>query len=852
MPISFASPWLLLLAPIALAALGWAWRGSLVSLPPWRMRLTLAMRVVLVLLLAGALSRPSLVRQSTKAPVAILVDVSASVSDASLDAARKFVSDACKLRPDGEVAVVTFGAMPRRAPLALGVPQIERHDVEDTDLGRAIAFSLGLFPEEAPKLVIVSDGNETKGAALTAAALAAERGAEIDVVGLAGAPPVDARVTGLRFPDSIRRGDTCALTAIVDSTRSAAARVRLEEDDVLVEERPVTLESGSQALDFQFVPSASGLVRYTVRVSLAGDQVPQNDRYTSFASVEGPPRVLLVQSTVEEGRHLLDALAAQDIAVETVSPETFPATLDALLPYDEVMVAGLAPKSFDRLRQAALTSYVRDTGGGLLFVAGREGLQRDPDGKPNAIEALLPLELADLGEKREPAVAIVLLIDRSGSMIGEKLNYAKSAALAVIDKLSGQDQVGIIAFDARAEWVVPLSSVGDKETLKSKVTLLGAGGGTKFYPAMEDAYYALGSASAALRHAILLTDGVSTDPDIFAPLLDKMRSAAITVSTVAIGRDADLKLLKDIASRGGGHHTLAATAAEVPNIFVKETEALQKNAAQHADTFVQTALAAREIASIDFANAPALKGYVRTRAKAGSETLLETRQADPLLVRWQYGLGTVAAFASDATSAWAERWLDQGWDGFGKLWAQLSRGVQRQRARRDLSVALETEGDDVVATVLASDAEGNRMSELDVRLRVLDGAMQSHQVALPQVGPGTYRARLKGLSGTLLARPFATRDSRRLEGDWAFLVRPPSEEYARIGPDEDFLAELVRIGRGTWVESSDAAVAPAQRPLPRSAPLGGPLALVALAMLVLDVAAKRVRWEPGRTVRASR
>src|SRR5206468_795728 len=158
-----------------------------------------------------------------------------------------------------------------------------------------------------------------------------------------------------------------------------------------------------------------------------------------------------------------------------------------------------------------------------------------------------------------------------------------------------------------------------------------------------------------------------------AELLGKARGVGVTVSTVAIGKGADVKLLQRIAQLGAGRYTLADRANQVPDIFVHETESVQREAAQRRDTPVRRAAPARELEGIDFASAPPLSGYVRTRAKAGAEVLLEAGAHDPILARWRYGLGQVAAFTSDATAAWGERWLR--WPGFGQLWAQLSRGT---------------------------------------------------------------------------------------------------------------------------------------------------------------------------------
>src|SRR5262249_30481311 len=152
------------------------------------------------------------------------------------------------------------------------------------------------------------------------------------------------------------------------------------------------------------------------------------------------------------------------------------------------------------------------------------------------------------------------------------------------------DKVGVIAFDSKYEWIVGLQALEDRELVKTGIGNLGAGGGTRFLPSIEEAYFALGSVEAAARHIILLTDGVSTDPvNSFPDLTAKLRASGITLSTVAVGHGADVKLLGELARQGGGRYSFAATAKEVPKIFVKEAEAVQHDAARRQDTLVRVA-----------------------------------------------------------------------------------------------------------------------------------------------------------------------------------------------------------------------------------------------------------------------
>src|SRR5690606_3976582 len=111
-------------------------------------------------------------------------------------------------------------------------------------------------------------------------------------------------------------------------------------------------------------------------------------------------------------------------------------------------------------------------------------------------------------KKREQAqLAIALVIDRSGSMSGEKMELAKDAAKATAELLGAEDLLSVIAFDDQPTSVVHIQRASNRARIASDIARLRAGGGTKIYPALREAYEQLASAQAKVKHVILLTDG---------------------------------------------------------------------------------------------------------------------------------------------------------------------------------------------------------------------------------------------------------------------------------------------------------------------------------------------------------
>lgn len=822
----FETPWILAGLPVAIAYLVWAWRRSYLTVAPRQRRAMLVFRSITLTLLLCALARPEVTLSTSSPPEVALVDVSDSVSDEALARVRQ------ALAAHGPVELVTFAGHAKAASA------IERHDGGATDLAEALLSAGGARRGGAPRIVLFSDGNETRGDARAAARQIARAGAVIDVAPVSTAGLTDARVTQLRLPDVLRRGEPARLAAQVVSTVAGRARFEVTEDGLRVDARTLELRPGGQTVDVDVVPTRAGFVRYGATVSIEGDRLHGNDGFERVALVAGEPRVLLCAPTPDEGAHLEEALRANEIDVESISPGSMPSTIEGLSSYDLVLLANLAPFELDRLRQAALTSYVRDLGGGLILVSGPNGLRRAPNGEVGPLATALPLEPATPSERQIPPVALVLLIDRSGSMIGEKLSYAKQAALSVIDHLSENAQAGVIAFDAGFEWITPLAPLEDKEAVKQAIGSLGAGGGTRFYPALEDAYYALGAAEATAKHVILLTDGNSTDPTELPPWLAHIHDQHITVSTVAIGHDVDAKMLRAIADAGQGRARTAASAKEVPSIFLEEAKTVERDAVEHGQVQAKVALQARELAGVELDRAPPLRGYVRAKAKPTAEVLIETPRHDPLLARWRYGLGQSVAFASDATGRWATDWLT--WSGFGKLWTQLVRGAQRGKARRELALTLADRGDRIGLAVSAIDAQRHFVDDLTLKAIVLDGLEQRHEVLLPQVGPGRYAAEVALPPGSVLARPIGSRAGRPLDGEWATLARPYPRELERVEPDQALLGELARVTGGQMLAPDAGFGAP--RATARPVPLAGPLLLAALLAFLVDTGVKRSRF----------
>lgn len=183
--------------------------------------------------------------------------------------------------------------------------------------------------------------------------------------------------------------------------------------------------------------------------------------------------------------------------------------------------------------------------------------------------------------------SIALAIDSSGSMDGEKIEHAKTAALGLIKQLRPTDQLSIVSFSDAVTIQLPASKVGNAKEVTSAVKALSVGGLTAMYDGLDAAFRQARQAShdaGTVTRVILLTDGNptvgKTDGKDFIALAQGMREAGITITAIGIGTDYNEFLLQKIAESGGGlWHHIDEAGGGLPQIF-------QEQAAQMAGTVV--------------------------------------------------------------------------------------------------------------------------------------------------------------------------------------------------------------------------------------------------------------------------
>ena len=172
--------------------------------------------------------------------------------------------------------------------------------------------------------------------------------------------------------------------------------------------------------------------------------------------------------------------------------------------------------------------------------------------------------------------AVVLLIDRSGSMTGESLAQAKVGAKSIVSKLGKDDCIEIVAFDSQPIRVVKAGPAIDRAAVEKAIDGITAGGGTEIFSALSIARTDLMVEKSAKRKlVILLTDGQAPSSGI-KDLAENMATENMRVSTIGLGSAVDERLLRMIADKTGGHLRKVTAPTDLPRNLVEELAALRR------------------------------------------------------------------------------------------------------------------------------------------------------------------------------------------------------------------------------------------------------------------------------------
>jgi len=861
----FAQPWWLVAGLLAVPAV-WLGVRSMQALSPARRWLALTLRVAVLVLLAGILARPTVTETNEQMTLIVVLDRSQSVPQALRQQGRDFLTAAAAVAPPRDrLAVVDVAEAATIARLPSTSRKLPERNTTlnglQSNLAGGVQMALAISPPEtAVRLLLASDGNETEGDLREMARIAAANNIAVDVLPLRYGHSQEVVFKRLVAPSKARSGQTVTLRFVLHSTSKAAGKLQLTLNG-----KPVDMDPGSDAMAVPVQLQPGTNVRsISLPVGMRGvhdfratflpsdanqDGITQNNEASAMTFVAGPGYVIVADADGKAGAGIVRALGAVGVEAKHVHASALPHELPALLSVDALVLVNTDSSLFSFQQQKMLVRYVNEMGGGLLMVGGPQAFGAGGwIGSP--VAKVLPVDLDPPQKKEMPKGALVLIMHACEMPRGN--HWGKKVGIAAVNALGRRDLVGVQDYrweGGAANWVYPLSPVGDKTKVIAAIKKMEMGDMPDLAAPMQAAFNALKACDAVQKHIIIISDG---DPSPPAPaLLKQMKAAKITCTGVAVFPHSpqDVKTLAIIAQVTGGRFYSVKKQSELkqlPRIFIKEAQVVRR-ALINEETFTpKIAFSPSEVLKGLPAALPPLDGYVLTGPKGGlTQALITGPEGDPILATGQAGLGRCAAFMSSADARWAGKWL--GWGGYTRFWEQAVRWVSKSSRPSDCEIFADVEGRNVTLTVEAVDAEGNFVQFSGIIGQTIAPDMSAKPLELGQVGPGRYQAKFRaGMPGTHLVtfqyrRPGDDQTTGLVE---SAVTVPYAPEFRDLSDNFALLAEVARItgGRVIGGDPQQAKLFDKQGlSFPKTATtLTKPLLLVWLVLFLLDVAVRRL------------
>lgn len=883
LPIQFDRPyWLLLLLLIVPTV--WLARGGFGGISRVQSRVATSLRVIVIALLALALAQPAMVREGEGLTLMMIVDVSRSIPLPRQEESERFLREVARAKrdPNDRIGVVTVARDPAIAALPHEYSGVSTAtspaDLEATNLAAAVRTALALLPQDtANRILLVSDGNETEENVLAAVEVAKANGIPVDVLPIQYEYDSEVTFEGLRVPTRARLGQPGDVRMFLRSQAPVSGTLRLFQNDIPIDLDPstpgdglrLTLKPGPNVISQPVEFSSAGTRQFRAIFEPDDertDAIAENNVAVGVTFVSGEGRVLIVAETEAEAAPMVNALAGSDIEVETLPPDALVGGLPFLNGYDAIVLMNVPKWSLALEMDDALHAYVHDLGGGLVMTGGPESFGAG-GWIDSSVAKALPVRLDPPATRELPSGALALIMHSCEMPQGNF--WGQQVAIAAIEALSSRDYVGIVTFGggaggpmiAGSGWAFPMQLAGDKSGPINAAKKMLVGDMPDFGSSMQLALNGLTSVNVGQRHGIIISDGDPSPPS--QALLNAYKAAKITITTVMVaghGSATDMASMKATAAATGGRFYNITNPKNLPQIFVKEAKMISRSLiVEEPEMQLSFVPLPGPVASMG--SVPPVSGYVLTARREGLAEVPvyhRTKDADdPIYANWNYGLGKAIAFTSDATGRWGRSWIN--WNEFRPFWEQSIRWVMRPPTPQNIVLRTRQEGDKGVVELEALSESAGFLNFLRTEARLLMPDNQVVDLALQQIGPGRYRGEfaLDREGAYLVNVAYSTPDGSSKGTVQGAVATPYAREFRSV---RDNLALLQAVadrtgGRVLRMDAPELADFYERRGLemPRSPRrIWDVLTIIAAALLVLDVASRRIAIDQETLARLGR
>ena len=819
---TFDRAWVLPFAALPLLWMLWEMRRT-------RRRWAVILKALSLIAIALALAEPRLETSESKVALAVLVDTSASVGPADLQRASQLATTLEKGRGRHSVQVLPF-ARSLRNPSAREHPSEWRLQStaneagRSTDLEAAIRGAIAELPTGmVPRIALISDGRENAGSITRAAWQAQSLGIPIDTFELKGKPEPGLHLESVSLPTVAFTGERFPVDLTVVAPRRAAGTVEISAEGKSLGKNAIDLEAGVNHVILHPSIVTAGAINLSGSIRAGDLGEVRFDRALNLRR----PRVLYVSQDPEGTEsHIMQTLASGQFDTDRVSDL-------GKSKFSDYQIAVLNNWDLDAMptdRKEEAEKFVQQ-GGGLLIIGGEHNLYDEKKKVEDAMDRTLPAKVAP--PKSPEGTCVVLIIDKSSSMEGKKIELARQSAIGVIENLRPIDSVGVLIFDNSFQWAVPIRRAEDRSMIKRLVSGITPDGGTQIAPALNEAFRKVIPVKATFKHIVLLTDGISEEGDS----LDVSKEALlqhVTISTVGLGQDVNRGYLEKVATLAGGKAYFLNEPTGLEQILLKDV--MEHTGSTAIEKALRPAVAKKVeiLEGVGIETAPALKGYVKFVAKPTADTILTIDEKDPLLSRWQYGLGRSVVFASDAKSRWASDWVT--WKGFDKFWTNVFRDLlphsQQGEAKAEYDSA---SGELVVDYQLARNVEEPK--KLPALFALGPDGFQK-PVPVTKLADGRFRGRI-GIGtkqGLFRVRPL--QDSRAFPEVGFYR---PEQELQDYGSNPFLLREIAQFTGGRFNPNPRDVFDSGGRSIPSSLRLWPGLLGLAIALNLAELMLRKAR-----------
>lgn len=657
-----------------------------------------------------------------------------------------------------------------------------------TNLAEGIQLASSLISDNMKgRIVLLTDGNENVGDIKQQVKLLGEQQIPVDVMPYYPSKDKDVAIEQFHAPSSLYLGENSKLSITISSTIDTKSQLRITSNNETIIDEKIQVKKGKNSYSFNHLILKPGFHTFKAEIISEGDGVPQNNQSFAISSAKGTPSVLLVEGNERDSDNLLNALKASNLHVTTSNPALLPTNLAGYLEYESIIFNNVSATDITGTQMKMIESAVKDFGTGFVMTGGNQsyglgGYFKTP------IETLLPVEMDLKGKKELPSLGMIIVMDRSGSMSGYKLDLAKEAAARSVELLREKDTLGFIAFDDRPWQIIETAQLKNKEEAAEKIRSITEGGGTEIFTPLNEAFKQLAPLKLQRKHIILLTDGQSATNGNYSEIIAQGLENNITLSTVAIGSDADRGLLEQLANEGTGRFYDVQDASTIPSILSRETVLTTRTYIED-DPFYPKYVEGTNWSAIFQSGVPQMNAYVATDPKGRAETILFSEKDDPVLTRWKYGLGTSIAWTSDVSGKWAGNW--PAWTNWSTLWNEIITwtfpsyendlyDINQSINGKNITLDVSSTGQDI----LPIEAKIVDEKGMPINAKIRAKAPGKHEVTFT-ADTGIYYLQLTKKDGENVASTFQTG-----------IVVPYSKEFALQDQNNMLLKEVAELGNG--------------------------------------------------------